>query len=84
MLFSTRINLSQEPPVSEHSTTNRLVRNATRSSEFGSSPLKHQLVGSLEVPEHFCNRRSSYCDQDEDEDKTDLEGKQSMKGGSQG
>ena len=36
--------------------------------------MKHRLIGSLEVPEHYCKRRSSYCDQDEDEDKIDLEG----------
>ena len=39
------------------------------------NPMKHHVVGSLDVPEPYCRRRTSYCNQDEDEDKVDLEGK---------
>ena len=70
-MFSTIINLSDElqipSPFPGRSTS--LVRGA------GSGPMKHRMIGSLEVPDRYCKRRGSYCNQEEDEDKTDLEGK---------
>ena len=74
MLFSTRINLGHKPAVSKQASSVLVSNHTRRFPDAGSNPFQHQVVGSLEVPEHFCNRRSSYCDQDDDEDKTDLEG----------
>lgn len=75
MLFSTRINLSNHLSTEEHASSSITHASALK---FGRGPMfvKHHLVGSLEVPEHYCKRRSSYCDQEDDEDKTDLEGSQ--------
>ena len=72
LLFSTQINL---PAQSERVQQNHSPGN-DNCSKVGAvpGPMQHHLVGSLEVPEHYCRRRTSYCDQEEDEDKTDLEG----------
>ena len=74
LLFSTQINLPTEPKIQQDDDSSLSNDNSCKASRTGPGPMKHHLVGSLEVPEHYCNRRSSYCDQDEDEDKTDLEG----------
>ena len=69
MLFSTRINLSSTYPLLE----SQAGGSASFSPMLSPSPRNHHLVGSLDVPEHYCKRRSSYCNQEDDEDKTDLE-----------
>lgn len=74
LLFSTQINLPTKPKVQQDNSSLGNDSSSKASRTAGPGPMKHHLVGSLEVPEHYCNRRSSYCDQDEDEDKTDLEG----------
>ena len=75
MLFSARINLYNEEPVSDRTSQHPLPGSVTSSTEAGRGQIKQShLIGSLEVPEHYCKRRNSYCDQEEDEDKTDLEG----------
>ena len=71
LLFSTQINL---PAELEFQQDPSLGKDSGCKAGTGPGPMRHHLVGSLEVPEHFCKRRSSYCNQDEDEDKTDLEG----------
>lgn len=76
LLFSTRISLPTEPEFKQEDSSpgNDSSCKPAISCSAVPGPMKHHLVGSLEVPEHFCKRRTSYCDQDEDEDKTDLEG----------
>ena len=72
LLFSTQINLPTEPGFQQDSSSPDKDSGCVAST--GPRPMKHHLVGSLEVPEHYCKRRTSYCNQDEDEDKTDLDG----------
>ena len=73
LLFSTQINLPAEPEFQQDPSLGKDSYSGCKAST-GPGPMKHHIVGSLEVPEHYCKRRSSYCNQDEDEDKTDLEG----------